>query len=374
MSRKIKVAYLIDTLEQAGAEKQLVTVATGLNRSRFEPSVICLTRMGFYEKDLREAGIPVFLIGKRHKLGIHAYRRLRALLREIAPDILHTWMFTCNLYGRLAARGSSVKTLASEVSADPTKSSVRLAVDRILAASTSAFYMNSRKVAQFYHERCGIPFEKITVIPNGVEPRVAEPVDLASLSVPNDSYVICCAGRLSQEKGFDRMIRAIALDGMRHRKIFLLIVGEGPLKDFLQSLAERLGVADRVRFLGHRQDLLRIIRAADVFVLPSLYEGMSNVLMEAMVQGKPCIATAVGGVDELIVNGESGIVIPRSDPELIAEAVSYLMESPEESARLGRAGQERMARHFSVQENVRRFEELYLSLVEPSKGSNTGKP
>ena len=164
----IRVALLIDTLRPAGAEKQLVTVATGLDRRRFAPRVLCLTDGGAYEDVLRAAGVPVTLIGKRHKVGGLALRRLRALLRRERPDVLHTWMFTCNLYGRLAALGLPIATLASEVAADVTKSAVRLAIDRLLAPSTRAFYVNSTLVARFYHERCGIPLEKLVVIPNGV--------------------------------------------------------------------------------------------------------------------------------------------------------------------------------------------------------------
>src|SRR5262249_23488492 len=148
---------------------QLVTVATGVDRERFEPLVICLTRRGPFAQALASAGIRVHLIGKRHKVGLHAFVRLRTLLRRERPGILQTWMFTCNLFGRLAAKGLPIEVLASEVAADPTKSAARLAIDRWLARSTPAFYVNSRTVAEFYHARCGIPFDKLTVIPNGVD-------------------------------------------------------------------------------------------------------------------------------------------------------------------------------------------------------------
>ena len=360
---KIRVAYLIDTLQVGGAERQLVTVATGVSRERFETQVICLARGGTFQQELRAAGVPVHLIGKRHKVGLQAYRRLRGLLRADRPDVLHTWMFTCNLYGRLATRGLPIRTLASEVSADPGKSRLRLAVDRLLAGSTSALYVNSREVARFYHERCAIPLEKIVIIPNGVNVRAVEPVSRASLAVPDRAYVVCCAGRLSEEKGFDRLIEAMSLGRLREREVYLVIAGDGPEKASLQALAERRGVAARVRLLGHREDLPRVFEAADVFVLSSLFEGMSNVLMEAMAQGKPCVATAVGGVSELMVDGESGIVLPRSDAERIAATIERLMDAPDLAARLGNAARERMATRFSVRENVRRFEELYATLA-----------
>jgi glycosyltransferase involved in cell wall biosynthesis len=360
--RPIRVAHLIDTLRPAGAEKQLVTVVTGLDRRRFAPLVICLTALGPYAQTLREAGVPVHLVGKRHKLGVRAYSRLRALLRREQPDVLQTWMFTCNLYGRLAALGLPIATLASEVAADPGKSSLRLAVDRLLAGGTTALYVNSTRVAEFYRRRCGIPADKIVIIPNGVRVPEAVPVARAALGVRPEAFLVCCAGRLSPEKGFDRVIDALAEPPLRGRAVELVIAGEGPSRGALEALVHTRNLAGRVRLLGHRDDLAGVIRAADAFVLSSLHEGMSNVLMEALALGTPCVATPVGGVRELIEDGRSGLVVARSHPALLAEALARLLESPELAARLGAAARERMRRLFSIEGNVRRFEALYTAL------------
>ena len=340
-----------------------MTVATGVDRDRIEPIVICLTRKGPFEQALAAAGVPVHLIGKRHKLAGQALLRLRALLRRERPDILQTWMFTCNLFGRLAAKGLPLKVLASEVAADPTKSATRLAVDRLLAKTTPAFYVNSRTVAEFYHTKCGISLEKLVVIPNGVDARAVEPVTHQALSVPADSYLVGCAGRLAIEKGFDRVIEALAQPELRQRNVHLVIAGDGPMRAPLEELAQRLGVANRVRLLGYRKDLAQVLKALDLFVLASVHEGMPNALMEAMAQGVPCVVTPVGGVAELVRNGESGVVIDRSAAEPIARAIAALMDAPATAARLGQAGRHHMQESFSVQENVRRFEELYQRLA-----------
>lgn len=361
--RPVRVAFLIDTLRSAGAEKQLVTVATGLDRARFGPLVICLTDTGPYEAELRAAGIPVRLIGKRHKLGVLAYARLRALLRRERPDVLHTWMFTCNLYGRLAARGLPVAILASEVVTDPEKSRLRLAVDRLLAPSTSAFYVNSRAVARFYHERCGIPLEKLVVIPNGVRVDEGAPVPRAALGVRDGTFLVCGAGRLVRQKGFDRLVEALAQPPLRGRDVEVVVAGEGPERAALTRLAAACGVGERVHLVGHRPDLAAVLRAADAFVLSSRYEGMANALMEAMALGLPCVATAAGGVDELIVPGESGLVVEDGTPGALGAALGRLLDDPALGLRLGAAARERMAREFSVETNVRRFEALYGTLA-----------
>jgi glycosyltransferase involved in cell wall biosynthesis len=359
----IRVALLIDTLRPAGAEKQLVTVATGLDRRRFAPRVLCLTDGGSYENALREAGVPVTLIGKRRKLGGVALRRLRALLRRERPHLLHTWMFTCNLYGRLAALGLPIATLASEVAADVTKSAVRLAIDRLLAPTTQAFYVNSILVARFYHERCGIPLKKLVVIPNGVRVPEMPRVPRAALGVHDEAFLVCCAGRLAPEKGFDRVIEALGTPRLRARNVELIIAGDGPSRDALETLAIQRGVAARVHLLGHRADLPGVLKTADAFVVSSLHEGMSNVLMEAMALGLPCVTTPVGGVEELVVQGETGLAIEASAPEPIASALGQLLDDPALARRLGIAARDRMAREFSIEANVRRFEELYAALA-----------
>jgi glycosyltransferase involved in cell wall biosynthesis len=359
----VRVALLIDTLGQAGAEKQLATVATGIDRRRFAPLVVCLTATGHYEAALREAGVPVHLIGKRHKLGFAAYARLRAWLRRERPDVLHTWMFTCNMFGRLAAKGLPVVTLASEVAADVRKSALRLAIDRWLAPATGAFYVNSGSVARFYHERCGIPLEKMVLIPNGVQVAELAPAARVALGVPDDAFVVCGAGRLSEEKGFDHLVEALGLPGLAGRHVALVLAGEGPARGALERLIAARGLRDRVRLLGHRADLPAVLRAADAFVLASLQEGMSNALMEALALGLPCVTTRVGGVDELIVPEESGLVVEAGAPAALAGALGRLLDDPALARRLGAAARERMARHFSVEANVRRFEALYETLA-----------
>ena len=341
-----------------------MTVATGLDRRRFAPRVLCLTDGGAYEDVLRGAGVPVTLIGKRRKLGELALRRLRALLRRERPDILHTWMFTCNLYGRLAALGLPIATLASEVAADVTKSAVRLTIDRLLAPATCAFYANSTLVARFYHERCGIPLRSWWPSPTAS----ACPTCRACRGSPWASartHSSCVApGDCLPRRGSTRLSRPSGRRAWKTRNVELIIAGEGPSRDELATLAVQRGLGARVHLLGHRADLPGVLKAADAFVVSSLHEGMSNVLMEAMALGLPCVATPVGGVEELLAQGAAGLVVEASAPEPIAAALGQLLDDPALARRLGGAARERMAREFSIETNVRRFEALYEALAK----------
>src|SRR5262245_24876763 len=150
---------------------------------------------------------------------------------------------------------------------------------------------------------------------------------------------------------------------LRARTVELVVAGEGPSRDALAALAAARKLAGRVHFLGHRTDLPGVLRAADVFVLSSAHEGMSNVLMEAMALGVACVTTPVGGVEELVVHGESGLVVAASAAAPIAAALERLLDDPTLARRLGAAARERMARAFSIEANVRRFEALYARLA-----------
>ena len=360
----IRVALLIDTLRPAGAEKQLVTVATGLDRRRFAPRVLCLTDGGAYEDALREAGVPVTLIGKRRKLGGLALRRLRALLRRERPHLLHTWMFTCNLYGRLAALGLPIATLASEVAADVTKSAVRLAIDRLLAPATHAFYVNSTLVARFYHERCGIPLEKLVVIPNGVRVPEMPRVPRAALGVREDAFLVCCAGRLSPEKGFDRVIEALGTPRLRARNVELIIAGEGPSRDALATSgrpARPRGARSSARAPGgpaRRAEGGRRVRG--------VVAARGDVQRPHGGHGaRPALRDHAGrrASRSSWSRARPDWSIEASAPEPIAAALGQLLDDPALARRLGVAARERMAREFSIEANVRRFEALYEALA-----------
>ena len=166
----IRLLLVIPTLVRGGAEKQLVLLAAGLPRDEFDVQVAVLTRTGPWEAALRQAGIPVHVIGKRWKLDPFAYWRLRRLMKQLRPDIVHTWLFAANAYGRQAAWAAGVKHIvAGERCVDPWKNGLQLSIDRVLARRTERIVTNSSGVRDFYAGH-GLPADKFTIIPNGVPP------------------------------------------------------------------------------------------------------------------------------------------------------------------------------------------------------------
>jgi glycosyltransferase involved in cell wall biosynthesis len=358
---------LIPTLDRSGAEKQLVLVAEGLPKDRFAVEVAALTRLGPLEAELRTAGIPVTLIGKRHKVDPFALARLVRLMKERRFDVVQTWIFAADVYGRIAARRAGVPVIVtSEMAVDQWKGRIQLASDRFLARWTDRVVGNSEAVLAFY-KKAGIPSNKLVCIPSGIadeEPPPVNPDDIRrELGLPDTAHVALFAGRLAPQKGVKDLL--IALDLLQHVRPALrtLIVGDGPLRESLEDLTHSFQLDGRVHFLGHREDVPRLLAAADLLVLPSLYEGLPNVVLEAMRFRKPVVATAAPGTTELVVPDQTGLLVPLQNPQALARAIRAVIDDRALAQRLGEAGRARVETEFRADHMVARFAQLYEDLA-----------
>lgn len=307
----ISLELLIPTLVQSGAEKQLVLLATGLPRDKFDVRVTCLTAGGPYEEQLRAANIPVTILGKRLQFDPLAWVRLRKHLQASQPDILHTWLFAANSYGRMAMpRRSSTRVIVSERCVDSWKS-WQLKVDRWLVNRTDCLVGNSQAVVDFYRP-LGYPESKLRVIPNGVEnppyPSQSREAFQQELGLPPDAHVVMTVGRLAPQKRMADLIWSMQLLRQADPRAYLVIIGDGPLRASLEQFAREVEVTSHVRFLGHRADAASLLHHADLIWLGSEFEGMSNSLMEAMACGRPIVATAIPPNQELIQHGVHGFL------------------------------------------------------------------
>lgn len=364
----MRLLLIIPTLVRGGAEKQLTLLARGLPRDEFDVHVIVLTHSGPLEQSLRDAGIPVTVIGKRWKADPLAYFRLKRQIRELAPDIVHTWLFAANAYGRQAAIAAGVKhILGGERCVDPWKGAWQLAIDRHLARRTERIVTNSTGVKEFYATR-GIAAKKFVVIPNGIAPpTIGDPISrealLAELNLPADARLIGCVGRLWPQKGHKDLIWAADLLKSTRDDAHLLIIGEGPLRWRLERFTQQNAVEDKVHFLGERSDVPRLLQHCDVLWLGSEYEGQSNAILEAMAAGVPVIAYDIAGNRDLVVPEETGYLISRGDRFEFTRRTDWLLSDDARRRRLGDAGRERVAREFTVEQMVARHAELYRQIA-----------
>jgi glycosyltransferase involved in cell wall biosynthesis len=218
------------------------------------------------------------------------------------------------------------------------------------------------------HETEGCPLEKIVIIPNGIAtpsvPTTASAHGRAqALSVNADDKVVGTITRLVWKRGHEELLRAAALVARAEPAAKLLVVGDGPLRRSLEDQALSLGLNGGVRFLGAVPQAARLLPHFDVFVLSSVWEGMSNGLLEAMAAGRPVVATRVGGNPEVVVDGESGLLVPPKDPQALADAVLRLLRDRELAGRLGEAARRRVASEFTLEQMVQRLETLYDDLL-----------
>jgi glycosyltransferase involved in cell wall biosynthesis len=364
----LKVLQLIPTLDRSGAEKQMVLLAKGLPRERFTVEVAALTRLGPLEGELRAAGVPVTLIGKRGKADPFALWRLVRFLRARRFDVVQTWIFAANTYGRVAARIAKIPVVVTaEMAVDLWKGRGDLAVDQRLARWTDRVVGNSKAVAEFYR-KAGVPEDRLMVIPSGIadeEPPAVDPAAVrAEMGWPADAPVVLFAGRLAPQKGVGDLVAALDLLQHVRPELRTLIVGEGPLRSQLQETAHAFRLDGTVRFLGHREDVPRLLAAADLLVLPSLYEGLPNVVLEAMRFRKPVVATAAPGTTEVVEHGRTGLLVPIHDVPGLAQAIRTVVEDRELGRRLGDAGRARAEAEFRAETMVARFAALYEELAK----------
>ncbi len=371
-----RILLVIPTLDQSGAEKQLSLLARGLKASapgEFDVHVCALTRGGPLEAELTAAGIPITVIGKRGKVDPLAFLRLVHQVRRLKPAIVHTWMFAANSYGRAAAVREHVPHLiASERCVDPWKQWHQLTIDRYLARRTERIVVNSPGVSEFYI-RQGIPAEKFVLIPNGIDPAevpaAGVPAEedrrklLVELQLPPDARLIVAVGRLWPQKRIKDLIWAADLLRVIRDDTHLLIIGDGPQRRMLERYTRLLELSERVHFLGHRPDVPRILPHIDCLWLGSEYEGLPNVVMEAMLAARPVVATDIAGPRELIVEGQTGFLVPVGDRAAFVRRSRRIVEEPAFARQLGEAGRQRMLTEFTVEKMVEGHVRLYRQLL-----------
>lgn len=374
---KVKIAYVIGTLDLGGSERQLVALAKGLDRSRFLPVVFCLTATGPLVADLEEAGVQVRCFGLRGlKVWRNPIRVARCLLAFFAdlkkekPEIVHGLLFHAYVpaafFGRIA-RVLIVITSRRSLGHFKAGKPHYLLAERLANRMTDLIVANSEAVKRDVIRQEKVEPSKIRVIYNGIEPSLynvpPDPTLRASLGVPEKTKVVGVVANLIHYKGHRFFLQACHEVKRKIPEVRFLLIGDGPLRRELEGLAAALSLEKDVLFLGSRQDIPELLALMDVAVLPSLEEGFPNAVLEAMAAGKPVVATRVGGIPEAVIHGETGLLVQPKDPQALADAILALLDDPQLAEEMGRAGQERVKKEFSLDRMIREMEGLYEELL-----------
>lgn len=368
----MKIVFIIDSLRRHGTQRSLTHLARGLHELGYTQEVIVLnaTSDSDIEKSLAEAGCAITYIGKRDLLlaGV-GWWRLVAMLRKIKPYVVVTMLDFADTLGRPAARLAGCRVLVTSIRArNLAKPSWRRWLDRKTMKWADKVVFNSKQVVPYAREKEGVREEQVVVIPNGVEDLRARSCALRNgyrkkLDLAPTTSLIGWVGRLKPQKNFPLFLHACArLSTTRQWKI--LVVGDGPERYRMQTLANDVDLADRLIWLGSRADVEGWLAATDVFVHTSDFEGMPNAVMEAMAMGLPVIASDVDGNRELIRDGINGYLLAPGDVIGFARRIDQIIDNPELADRLGEQAHRDVLQHFDMPRMINAYHQLFLSLGE----------
>jgi glycosyltransferase involved in cell wall biosynthesis len=357
------VAFLTTGLGRGGAENQLRQVAERLCARGWRVRVISMLPA---PPGGAPAGLPVHSLEmRRGRPSAGAVARLLRLLAGDRPEVLVTFMLHANVLGRLAGRLLGVPVVASIRTSEHSvaRAWMERATERLGAVTTT----NSALVAQSLARRGVVRAHRLRVVPNGIDcgggPAGNGAALRAQLGAAPGDFVWMAVGRLEAPKDYPLLLAAMARLRTPAR---LWIAGDGSLRDVLRERCAALGLGDRVRFLGQRDDVHALLRAADALVLSSAWEGMPNAVMEAMAAGRPVVATRVGGVGELVREDVTGAIVPAGDPAALAHAMERMMSLPAAAREaMGRAGHRVVDEQFGMEAVVDQWESLLLEFRRP---------
>ena len=370
--RRMRVLQFATSLQVGGTERQLVALIHGLDRTRFDPRLGCLRLGGelldTLADDLPRTEYPISSLFDPRSL----VQRLRLArdLRAQRIDVLHCHGFYANVFAipaawlaRVPVILASVRDSAGRILWTPAQQRAQRAICRM----AHGVLVNAQAVGDVLAQS-GYDPAKLHVVFNGVEmlpqPSASAGRVRRELALPADAPLVATVTRLERAagvefKGIGCFLDAVARLTRRHPRVRFLIVGDGHCRAELEARSKALGLERVVLFTGVRRDIPDILRELSVSVLPSLTEGLSNSLLEALACGVPVVATRVGGTPEVIVDNECGLLVPAGDPVALAEAIERMLVDPALRARLSNAGLQRVAERFSMRRMVQDTETLY---------------
>lgn len=377
--RKIKVLQVI-RLAEGGMKEHFLSLLRNLDQNKFS----LIAAGPFADKqaeELRSWGVGVYQVPIPGKVSprkdLACLIELQRILAREKIDLIHMHGSKAALLGRLAARFSSTKYAvftAHNFILDNYQSKIKKLffslLEQSLVPSTQKIITVSSALSQELRKQQGIPPEKLVTIYNGLSidqfcPAKSDNELKKRLGFSPEDLLIGTVTRLIPEKGIQYFLESAAqvTNSRREQSIGFLIVGDGPFRPVLEKQAQGLGLSQQVVFTGYRKEIKELLSIMDIFVLPSLSEGLGIALLEAMAMEKPVIGSQVGGIPEVVQPGVNGYLFPPADSIWLAEAILQLIDNPLERLKMGQAGRKTVEEKFSLQSMIKSVEDLYCGLV-----------
>lgn len=367
------VAHVLHQLYLAGAEILAADLTRKLSRS-YRFVFLCLDQVGPLGHKLAEEGFEVINLGRRPGVDWSVARRIRHAIRQHRIDLLHAHQYGPFFYAAASRRASARPPILFTEHGrhyPDYRRARRVIANKFLLRRNDRVTAVGRFVKQALVNHEGIAANRVKVVYNGIDPQPFS-IDRAAeervacrreFGVGPSQAVVLQVARFHPVKDHATTIRAFAMTTRQVPDAVLLLVGDGEMRDEIQSLANTLGVAANVRLVGVRSDIPRLMSTADVFLLSSLSEGVSVTLLEAMAAALPVVATDVGGNPEVVVHDKTGLLSPRGDAQQLARSLVTLIRNPQQRAAMGRAGRDRLDRHFTQQQMHRAYAQIYGQML-----------
>ena len=372
--QRMNVLHVISALPVGGVENQLCLVLKRYDRTRIFPCVCSLSGKGEVGREIEAAGIEVVSLNKlRHGFDWSIVKDLMRVIRQRDIRVVRTHQYHANLYGRLAAWLCRVPCIVPSIHNVYTRDRKvhRRIFNNLLGRASDRVIAVSEAVKDDIMAYDGLSAGKITVLCNGVEEDRFAGIDAAGarsvLQIPAQDVVVGTVGRLTHQKGQKYLVEAMSAVRKEFPRTVLLIVGDGPAGNELRELVKQRGIEDRVIFAGSRGDVPVMLAAMDIFVFPSLWEGLPNSLVEAMAAGKAIIATDIKPNREVLGSENAGVFVPCEDSAAIAAGITQLIKDKELALRLASAAQERALSRFTISRTVSAYTDLFEDILK-SKG------
>ena len=371
----LSVAHVVLSLELGGLERLVLDLVREGRASGQKADVICLESPGRLAPAARALGASVVCVNKRPGIQPETAGRIRAALAALRPDVVHTHQLGALFYAGPVAGVPVVHTEHGKAVDDRPR---RRWLGRVAGCFAARYCCVSQDIAAEVLARRIVPARKVIVVPNGIDlsrfhvgaSRVG---CRETLGIPAEAPVVGTVGRLSEIKRQDHLIRAFGRALGRAPEAHLLIVGEGPLGGELRKLADGLGFGDRVHFAGYQPRPEEYLAEMDVFALSSRSEGMPLAVLEAWAAGLPVVATNVGGLPELIQDGQTGILVDTNDEASLAEALAGLIADPARARQLGDRGRRRVEADYDLSRTSQAYQHIHLDLACAGRAGPTGQ-
>jgi glycosyltransferase involved in cell wall biosynthesis len=368
---KTKILHIIGAVGIGGCEKQLLGLCRRMDMSRFDLSLLWYSRTeDSLDSEFRAAGVDTIFVDKFSMPVWKFFWTMRNSVRRVSPDVVHTWLYSANFWGRWAAASCGVPHLVASYR-DVLKRRKLLFLSYLgekMLPGEKARLANSNSVARSIAKAFHIASRDIRVIHNAVSldgdgPEQARQTIRRNLGLPDDEAIVLMVASQQEVKNYPMFIRAASLVCLDRERVTFVGVGRNDMVDELRTLAEECGCGEKVKFAGQQSDIRPWLAAADMFCLTSDSEGCPNALLEAMLAELPVVSSNFSSAEEIVANGRNGVLVPLNDHRAMAREIALLIEDKERARGLARCARETVIRDYSWEALTQEMEQFYSGLV-----------